>query len=334
MKNQKETSPRIGYYPNQSPEKKGLRRGARFWIPIVLCAAVFVISTYFLLSYYWDRQRIQQMSAELRQEYYATLPAEPTPPKEESSTLAPSVQVTDASPTATPAPVTNLTGERARLTAYPENPGFQISDRFRRLQERNSDIIGWLTIDGVLDDAVVQRDNSYYLKRDYLGYHNVNGALFLDENCLLRTVPEQLVIHGHNMKTGAMFGILKKYKVKGASFYREHPIIRFDHVYEDAEYVIFAVAEISTRPENPNYFNFIGYSSFSTDQDFLTYVSRLRALSLYSCKVDVKPDDRLITLATCTGGEDDARMLVAGRMIRPGEDRLALNVQIFSTTDR
>ena len=38
------------------------------------------------------------------------------------------------------------------------------------------------------------------------------GALFLDENCDLIHVPTQMVIHGHNMKEGAMFGMLKKYK--------------------------------------------------------------------------------------------------------------------------
>ena len=31
----------------------------------------------------------------------------------------------------------------------------------------------------MLDEAVVQRDNSYYLNRDYRGYHNANGAIFL-----------------------------------------------------------------------------------------------------------------------------------------------------------
>lgn len=274
------------------------------------------------------------MSEELRQEYYATMPAEPTPLTQERNSQPTAAPIIATPATDAPAFMADAAGERPRLTAYADNPKFEISERFKQLQKHNSDIIGWVTIDGVLDDAVVQRDNSYYLNRDYLGYHNVTGALFLDENCLLRTVPEQLVIHGHNMKTGAMLGVLKKYKVKGASFYREHPIIRFDHVYESAEYVIFAVAEISTQPSDPNYFNFIGYSSFSTDQAFLAYVSRLQALSLYSCKVDVEPDDRLIMLATCTGGDDDERMLVAGRMLRPGEDRLALNVKVFRTTDR
>lgn len=56
---------------------------------------------------------------------------------------------------------------------------------------------------------MVQRDNTYYLNRDYLGYHNDNGAIFLDMGCDLTGNPKALILYGHNMKTGAMFGNLR-----------------------------------------------------------------------------------------------------------------------------
>ena len=70
-----------------------------------------------------------------------------------------------------------------------KNPYALIQKRFERIRRQNQDIIGWLTIDDLLDMAVVQRDNTYYLNRDYQGYHNVNGAVFLEESCDLRTRP-------------------------------------------------------------------------------------------------------------------------------------------------
>ena len=95
---------------------------------------------------------------------------------------------------------------------YPGNASARVRDRFSSLQRQNKDIIGWVRIDELLDEPVVQRDNTFYLTRDYRGYHNVNGAIFLDENCGLKTRPYTLTIYGHNMKTGAMFGGLRNYE--------------------------------------------------------------------------------------------------------------------------
>ena len=50
--------------------------------------------------------------------------------------------------------------------------------RFTALQERNPDIIGWLTMDGI-DEAVVQKDNVFYLDHDADLKQNINGA-FVD----------------------------------------------------------------------------------------------------------------------------------------------------------
>ena len=53
-----------------------------------------------------------------------------------------------------------------------------------------------------------------------------------------------------------MFGMLKKYKVKGAEFYREHAFIDFNTLYENGRYVIFAVAEVDIRAGQPHYLPF------------------------------------------------------------------------------
>ncbi len=71
----------------------------------------------------------------------------------------------------------------------------------------------------LLDEPVMQRDETYYMDHDLLGKPNVNGALFLDSGISLKTRPYSLVIYGHNMKTGAMFGCLRNYE--NLAFYPE-----------------------------------------------------------------------------------------------------------------
>ena len=182
----------------------------------------------------------------------------------------------------------DLTAEELWPTTYPDNPRLTVSSVFDELQERNRDIIAWLKIDDELEEPVVQRDNVFYLTHNALQQESVTGALFLDENCDLIHVPTQMVIHGHNMKEGAMFGMLKKYKVKGAAFYREHAFIDFNTLYENGRYVIFAVAEIDIRPGQPHYLPFWHYSRFDSAEAFNRYVETARACSLYHCTVDVR----------------------------------------------
>ena len=119
--------------------------------------------------------------------------------------------------------------EKPKFSAWPGNPSMTVSESLKKLQRQNRDVIGWLTLPDSLGQAVVQRGNEYYLKRDYLGYHNANGALFLEESISLKTRPDTYIIFGHNMKTGEMFGALRLYE--DAGYYRKNAIIDFDVLY-------------------------------------------------------------------------------------------------------
>ncbi len=343
-----------GYYPNGhyagSPnrrQKKPLRKSL-FYVMIAACACVFVTSAVLLIRYYADIASSRNASAQLGELYQSA---------QESVTATPVVTVTSA-PSAAPSPTPSATPSAAPQTrpsvallsasgaagsptveelwptTYPDNPRLTVSSVFDELQERNRDIVAWIKIDGELEEPVVQRDNEFYLTHNALQQESVTGALFLDENCDLIHVPTQMVIHGHNMKEGAMFGMLKKYKVKGAEFYREHAFIDFNTLYENGRYVIFAVAEVDIRAGQPYYLPFWHYSRFDSVEAFTNYVETARACSLYHCTVDVQPGDRLLTLSTCTGTDDNMRLVVMARKLREGENQLDLNMEVMSTYDR
>ena len=318
---------------SQSPRYVTARKARGLYAALVVVLAGIVLVCAGLLGrYLLDAYNARLAGDELRALYHESETDAPEAPALPSVTETPPPAATsapEAAPVVAQAAAQAATqGSESRL--YPNNPSFRVSEKMTKLRGENFDIVGWLSIDSLLDEAVVQRDNSYYLTHDYQGKRNYNGAIFLDEGCDLRTVPDQLLVHGHNMKTGAMFGCLARYKSKGAAFLREHGFITLDTLYESAEYAVFAVAEVSTAPSKSHYFSFVGHAQFFNQDEMDRYVARAKALSLYQIDIDVQPGDRLLTLATCIGDNSDERLLVMARMLRPGEDRMALQLALYS----
>lgn len=282
--------------------------------------AVFAFSAIQLVSYGLDYAEAMRASAALRQAYYD--PAEEissaSPAPTESPTSAPTETPveTAASLLAAGSPTPTVTpNQRLAQMKYPGNPYNIISSRFQKLRRQNVDIIGWLTIEEMIDEAVVQRDNEYYLDRDYQGYHNVNGAIFLDENCDLRTRPYTLMLYGHNMKSGLMFGGLRNYE--NPTYYHNNPFITFDTAYENGRYVVFSVATISLDAADWRYVNLSWLISSSVSLRSKA-ISSLNRFSVYKNVIDVQPEDQLLLLITCVDDPDDRRIITA-RRIREGE---------------
>lgn len=73
---------------------------------------------------------------------------------------------------------------------------------------RNPDTVGWIGISGIVHLPVVYRDNAYYLTHDFDGKRNDSGALFLDQGTPVTAQTQNLLIHGHSMYDGSMFGLL------------------------------------------------------------------------------------------------------------------------------
>ena len=328
------------YEPPRPKSGRSLQKRLPYYAGIALCSLVLVVSGSMLIRYYSQIHRANNATGQFRELYHPEETATPLPTVASSPTPTPQVDATATeavtqtpAPTATPQPAAEASADdflASWPTKYPGIEQMRIQERFTPLRQQNRDVVGWLSIEGVLDEPVFQRDNSYYLTHDATGAKNPTGALFLDENCNLRTVPMQTLIHGHNMKEGAMFGSLKKYKVKDAAFYKQHPYIQFDSLYESATYVIFAVAEVNIVSGNTHYFPFWHSFRFDTYESFRQYVSLAKEYSRFKVNIDVQPGDRLLTLATCSSGDDNLRLIVMARMLREDEDTTKLSNQIYS----
>ena len=90
-----------------------------------------------------------------------------------------------------------------------DNGEKKILKKFEKLYEKNSDIAGWLTIDGTTIDYPVMYtpdDNDYYLHLDFDKNWSDPGTPFIDTNCRpFDDRTDNVLIYGHNMKSGIMF---------------------------------------------------------------------------------------------------------------------------------
>ena len=102
-------------------------------------------------------------------------------------------------------------------------------------------------------------------------------------------------------------------------FLKAHPVIEMNTIYENANWKIFGVFVMDDQETDT--FDFTR-SQFESDEDFLAFVSAIRARSLFHLPVEVDASDHLLLLTTEAeelGGFDGARLVVAARQVREGE---------------
>lgn len=202
--------------------------------------------------------------------------------------------------------------------------------KFKKLLEVNDDVKGWIRIDNIngendtkIDYVVVQsgpEDPEFYLTRDWATKSYLKaGSIFLDYASSVETGTKNLVIHGHNMTSSDdMFHYLIKYKE--LDFLKEHPLIRFDTIYEEGLWKIFSVFITPGDNKRGDFFSF-NRSTFKDDKDFLEFVYQVRVRSLFNIiDVDINENDRILTLSTCSYELDNYRIIVVARKVRENED--------------
>ena len=195
------------------------------------------------------------------------------------------------------------------------------------LKQINSEVVGWVTIDGTnIDYPVLQHpgdndDGQFYLHRDIYRNYSGYGSIFLDYRSNKAVKSKNLILHGHHMNDGSMFQNLMGYGKYTAdmSFYNDHPTIEFDTPDGDAVYKIISVFKTSTLDAHGDFFNYL-VGSFESDAEFMNYVYLVRARSLINTGVTCNEKDQLLTLSTCSYEYSEFRTVVVARKTRVGED--------------
>ena len=225
-------------------------------------------------------------------------------------------------PTIAPTPTPDRSIRKDALP-YPEKEKVtldrsKILPELREIYQINQDLVGWLNIpDTVVDYPVVQcADREYYLDHDFYKQENINGQIILDTTCDAYTPSYNLIISGHHMKNGSMFGNLPLYTSK--SYWEKHKIIHFDTLMSRNDYVIFAAFYSADYDEDEKGFRYSANIQYKLEADM--WLEEVWENQLYDTGVEAKFGDEFITLTTCNRARHrNGRFVIVARKLREGE---------------
>ena len=205
--------------------------------------------------------------------------------------------------------------KKARVTVDDiETP--DILEDYATLYNMNKSLIGWIKIDDTLIDYPVMysKNTDYYLNHNFNQEKDNNGSIFIDPECSIWPRTQNIIIYGHNMKSGKMFGALKGYKQQ--SFMEKHPVIKFDTLYEKGEYQVMYVFEEVVHDEVEVAFKYYQFVSANSEEEFDSNMAAMAEMSLYDTGVTAKWGDPLITLSTCDYSQGAERFVVVAKKIK------------------
>lgn len=217
----------------------------------------------------------------------------------------------------------------AGLIAYAEEPDLDAENEgFAELQKINPDIVGWIKGGSMVDSPVVYRDNQYYMTHDFYGKESAAGTVFADVRNTNCAADPYVILYGHNMKNGTMFGTLPRYRT--LSYLKANPLIEFTTVSDSGpvNYVPIAVFDASMDKEDENYFYLRQYTAFAKTSTRWQLIQQIRERSLFDIPIEVGTGDRILALVTCSYDDPNGRFLLFCRQVRPGETAESIRAQM------
>lgn len=190
--------------------------------------------------------------------------------------------------------------------------------RYAKLYEENPDLVGWLTIeDTPIDYPVMQRkgEEEYYLHRDFYGKDASAGGLFLAEHCDAEKPSDNLIVYGHHMKNGDMFGHLLDYEDE--EFYQTHKTFSFDTIRERRVYQVLSVFRTEAYDkEDTAHFRYYDFIDAQNQEDFDAYVEEVARRSQYDTGITAEYGEELLTLSTCAYHTEEGRFVVVAKRVK------------------
>lgn len=188
-------------------------------------------------------------------------------------------------------------------TSTIEGRSYSYGHNVSTLSKKNNECIGWLTVnDTGISYPVMQSttDHQKYLSRDFNGNYSLSGTPFLDYRCSLESA--NMIIYGHHMNDGSMFGTLMNYIRK--SYRDSHKTITFETRNGTKEYTVFSVMKTTV---DDDWYKFVYAESA---EKFCKRVAYANEHSIYNTGIKPSMSHKLLTLSTCTNASEDERLLV------------------------
>lgn len=276
-----------------------------YYALICIFAAVFVLSGIYLGGYFLETSNTEEDYDALASIY--------------QQVTRPTTPVTSAPPdTQTSKPV-----ETQPPAILPE---------LQPIYELNNDLVGYINFpySGLnLQYPVMQtpQDEDFYLSHDFYGNESIVGCPYVPLSCDVFAPSDNIVIYGHNLKTGGMFNKLTYYR--NQSYWENHQTFYFDTLYERHTYRIFAVfktaAKQFTDDGKPWGYPYHRMNNFANEYEFNKFINDVKGAAFngggykgwtfYDTGITPQYGDKLVCLSTCEYTMKDPDGTVNGRWV-------------------
>ncbi|PWM47724.1 MAG: hypothetical protein DBX47_00135 [Clostridiales bacterium] len=192
-----------------------------------------------------------------------------------------------------------------------------------KLSTSSSDAVGWFKFTGpesvsglpISNPLMQGSNNEYYLSHDYSGQENPNGAIYVDFNASMPNITsnKNTVIYGH-ARSKQKFGGLKY--LNDAEAWYANAYNHFVYITTPTQKTVWQVFSWYETTADADYRK----TYFSSDSDYVNYVNKLQNRNSISSlkKFNFSSTDKIITLSTCKGTDENKRVAVHAVLVKQG----------------
>lgn len=188
-----------------------------------------------------------------------------------------------------------------------EKKDYDLSD----LLNQNPDTVGWINVPNTQINYPVVKgtDNEFYLKHSFDKSYNAAGWIYADYRNNFDGTDQNLIIYGHNRLNNNMFGTLENTLTTEWQSLETNHYITLSTLEKSQLYNVFSVF-ICTSEESENYLQ----TDFTSTENYKNYIDTLKNLSNYDFNTTLNSDDKILTLYTCHGLNNE-RLIVCCKLI-------------------
>lgn len=196
----------------------------------------------------------------------------------------------------------------------PEEPKYinyyaNIPTTFDKLLQINKNVVGWVRVNNTLANYPVLQGpyNEFYNTHDIYDREVITGWIYMDSRNNSKELDQNTIIYGHNLLSGYMFGDLKS--TTNYSWYTnpENKYITFNTLDKEMKWEIFSIYRVDYTTDylETNFFN---------DEQYMEFINLIKGRSIYNFNVTINPDDKILTLSTCSG--HTRRLVVHAKLVK------------------
>ena len=185
-----------------------------------------------------------------------------------------------------------------------------ISVNFDDLIAKNNETVGWIKVNNtnVNYSILKHTDNEYYLKHDFNKNYNIYGWVFADYRDDFEYFGNNTIVYAHNMTDRSMFGSLVWCLRESWYTNNENQFIKISTPKSNTVWKIFSIYAIK-----PELYYLKTY--FESPEEHQIFLDVLKGRSIHNFNEDVTPNDKILTLSTCSD-DGTKRVVIHAKMVK------------------